>query len=239
MFYRFDAYEAYETSEGSITRVTRDNHTYLGDYVNPFKATDVEGLRVKRALSLLEKSGGRLLRQTKDKRSGQGLAVLLRQVFSFDATQFTPGMRSIYQGLLSAQGRALLKGFDYNAHSAPGALLNDAYRLDLENGVLCWPDFSPERLLLTTAHASQLQVCFLLSRVDFSLGEFFTICSEVATFTAKDPVQDLRLEVGERPDCDGVLLAYLWIGFKRDDAVAVPELLWHVDDVFRILECVF
>jgi hypothetical protein len=205
--------------------------------VNPFKDTNFEALRVKRAVSLLEKTGGSLLKQSKDKRSRSRLAALLWEVFCFDETQYLPGMRSIHKGLLSAKGRALLKGYDFNKHSTLGAVLQNNHSLDLENGVLSLPNFSPERLLSTTRNVSQLQVCFLLSQVDFLLGDFFTICSEIATFSAKDPTQDLRLEVDKKPDCDGVLIAYLWIGFKRDDAVAIPKLLWHADDVFRLLGC--
>lgn len=238
VFYRLDFGEAYETDDGIITREARDGLVYLGDRVNPETDTNIEVVRVKRAVTLLEKSGGRLLRQTKDKGSRQRLAHLCKAVLRFDPEFFTPGLRSVHQGLTTSAGRALLQDFDFNAGSAPGAELGTAYSFDLKQGVLCLHHFSPELLLSKTTHVPRLQVRFLLSQVDFLNGYFFTICSDVEHLTAEDPVQDLRLSIGELPDIDGVYIGYLWIGFERDDAVAISELLWHVNDVFRLVVCV-
>lgn len=236
-FYKFETDEAYQTEDGTILRMTRSHLKYLGDKIDIYRDTDIEGIRVKRAVSLIEKSGGQLLKRTKDKGSRHRLETLLRKAFPFDEEHYYPGTRSIYNGLLTKEGRALLKGFDFNPHSAPGAVLGDVYSLDLKKGVLCLHDFSPRLLLSKTTNVSQLRVCFLLSRVDFLLGEFITFVSKEFTFAAKDPVQDLIMKVGERPKCDGVDIAYLWMGFERDDAVAIPELLWRVDDVFRLVVC--
>jgi len=238
-FYKFDTDEAYQTVDGTIARMARSQLKYLGDKVAIYREPDIEGLRVKRAISLLEKSGGQLLKQTKDKGSGRRLAALFREVFCFDEEHYSPGLRSVYNGLLTADGRALLKGFDFNPHSAPAAVLGDSFHLDFKKGILCLHDFSPQLLLSKTPNVSQLRVCLLLSQVDFLHGGGFTFFSKEESLTADDPVQDLQLKVGERPKVDGVQLAYLWIGFERDDAVAVPELLWRVDDVFRVLVCEF
>jgi hypothetical protein len=235
-FYKFETDEAYQTENGTILRMTRSHLKYLGDKIDIYRDTDIEGIRVKRAISLLEKSGGQLLKRTKDKGSRRRLEVLLRQVFPFDEEHYQPGMRSLHNGLQAEAGRALLKGFDFNPHSAPGALFGNSYGLDLKKGVLSLHDFSPQLLLSKATYVSQLRVCFLLSQVDFLLGEFITFVSNEVTLTAADAVQDLRLKVGKRPKCDGVHIAYLWIGFERDDAVDLPELLWRVDDVFRVVD---
>lgn len=236
-FYRFDTDEAYQTEDGTILRMTRSHLKYLGDKTDIYRDTDIEGIRVKRAISLLEKSGGQLLKQTRDKGSRRRLEALLLEVFPFDDAHYQAGMRSLHNGLQTEAGRALLKGFDFNSHSTPGAVLGDGFSLDLKKGVLCLHDFSPQLLLSKTPNVSQIRICFLLSQVDFLLGEFITFFSKEVTLTAADPDQELRLKVGKRPKCDGVHIAYLWIGFERDDAVAIPELLWRVDDVFRVLVC--
>lgn len=235
LFYRNATDETYQSKDGTIARVTRSNLKYLGDKVNIYKDTDIEGVRVRRAVSLLEKSGGQLLQQSKDKGFRKRLRGLFYEVLQFDEEHYQPGLRSVHTGLLTAEGRALLQGFEFNAPSDPCTVLGNTYRLDLKKGVLYLPDFSPQLLLSKTTNASQLRVCFLLSRVDFLLGEFITFFSKEKTFTIDDPKQDLRLQVGKRPETDGVDIAYLWIGFERDDAVAVPDLLWRVDDVFRLL----
>ncbi len=235
VFYRFDSDEAYHTWEGTIARMSRPNIKYLGDKVNEHKDVDIEGIRVKRAVSLFEKSGGQLLKQTKDKGSGKRLSGLFREVLKFDEEHYYPGLRSVHNGLLTAAGRDLLNGFDFNPHSDPGVVMGNSYTLDLKKGVLCLHDFSPGLLLSKTTNVSQLRVRFLLSRVDFLLGEFITFMSKEKVFTPEDPKQDLRLKVGKRPQTDGLDIAYLWIGFERDDAVAVPKLLWRADDVFRVV----
>ncbi len=237
VFYRFQTDEAYLTDEGPIARVTRPNLAYLGDKVDPFKDTDIEEKRLKRAVSLLEKSGGPYLRQSTDKSRRRRLRTILREVFRFDEAQFSPGLRSIHRGLLTAEGRALLNGFDFNLHSKPRAYLGEAYCLDLEKGELYLPNVSPKLLLAETTKVKKFYLRLLLSKVNFLLGEFITVCSDIVLLTANDPDQDLRLDVGQMPDCDGIYIAYLWIGFNREDACAISEFLCHADDVFRLLVC--
>ncbi len=235
IFFRLGSYEGYLTAYGPRIREMRANFNYLGDKVDEYLDDNIEALRIKRAIDLLEKSGGKFLKQAKDRNSRRRLGDLFREVLRFDATQFRPGMRSIYQGLLCTQGRDLLKGFDFNERSGPCAVVGQAIDLDLEQRLLCWSNLSPQLILSKTVNVSQFEVCFLLSRVDFLRGEFLTIGSDVVSLTAQDPVQDLRLEVGPMPDGDGVLIAYLWLGFERDDAVALPRLLRRVDGVFRVV----
>ncbi len=235
VFYRFDSDDAYQTREGTIARMSRSNIKYLGDKVNEHKDVDIEDIRVKRAVTLLEKSGGQLLRKTKVKGSGKRLSGLFREVLKFDEEHYYPGLRSVHNGMQTMEGRTLLKGFDFNPYSDPGKVLGDVYTLDLKKGVLCLHDFSPGLLLSKTTQVSQLRIRFLLSRVDFLLGEFITFMSKEQVLTAEDPKQNLRLKVGKRPQTDGLDIAFLWIGFERDDAVAVPELLRRVDDVFRVV----
>ncbi|MGF1556815.1 hypothetical protein [Paucihalobacter sp.] len=237
IFYRLETDEAYLTDDGSIARKTRPNLAYLGDKVNPFKDTDIEEKRLKRSVSLLEKSGGPYLRQSTDKSRRRRLRTLLREVFRFDETQFSPGLRSIHRGLLTTEGRDLLKGFDFNLHSKPGACLGKAYSLNLEKGELYLPNVSPKLLLAETTNVKKFYLCFLLSKVNFLLGQFITVCSDVMLFTANDPDQDLRLDAGQMPDCNGIYIAYLWIAFEREDACAISKFLCHADDVFRLLVC--
>jgi len=236
-FYRMDTDEGYQTKDGTILRMTRSHLKYLGDKVDIYTDTDIEGIRVKRAITLIEKSGGLLLKRTKDKGSRRRLEALLLKIFTFDEAHYQSGLRSIHNGLFTTAGRALLNGFDFNPHSAPGAVLGGGYSLDVKKGVMVLHDFSPRLLLSKTTNVSQLRICFMMSQVDFLLGEFITFVSKEVTLTAADADQDLRLKVGKRPKSDGVHIAYLWIGFQREDAVAIPELLWRVEDVFRVVVC--
>lgn len=235
-FYSLDTSEAYQTEDGTIARLTRSDLKCLGDKIDIYRDTDIEGLRVKRAISLIEKSGGQLLKRTRDKSSRRRLEIIMRKVLGCYEENYQVGMRSIHNGLLTTVGRDMLKGFDFNPHSAPGAVLGDEYHIDLQKNVLVLSGFSPRLLLAKTPHDSQLRVCFLLSQVDFLLGEFITFMSDELTFTATDPDQELRLKIGKIPQFGDVHIAYLWIGFERDDAVAIPELLWRVDDVFRVMD---
>lgn len=236
LFFRKDNLEAYQTSNENVIRRLRQGNIYLGEGIDPCKETDIEEVRLQRAVSLLQKSGGRLLKQNSEKAVGQRLKKLLRGVFGFDQNHF-PGNRSIHTGLLASEGRALLLGFDFNPHSRPGEMLGNAVKLDLKNGTLCLSDFSPALLLSKTPRTSRLKVRLLLSRVDFLSGEYMTYMSKEEVLTAADPVRDVHLKIGQCPEGDGYLFAYLWLGFERDDAVAVPELLWYVDDVFRVVGC--
>lgn len=239
VFFRLGSHEGYLTEDGPRVREMRANFTYLGDKANENLDQNVESLRIKRAIDLLEKSGGPFLKQTKDRSSRKRLGELFKEVLRFDNEQFSPGLRSVYRGLRSAEGRSLLNGFDFNARSRLCNVVGQAIDLDLEQGLLCWSNFSPQLILSKTVNVSQFEVCFLISRVDFLRGEFMSIGSDVVSLTAQDPVQDLRLKVGPMPDGDGVLIASLWLGFERDDAVTIPGLLRRVDDVFRVVGCEF
>lgn len=237
VFYRFDSDEAYQSADGTIARMVSGNSLYLGNSVNEFRECDVEVLRVKRAVSLLEKSGGQFLKRTADRHFRRRFRTLFAEVFKHDPTHFLPGLRSIYEGLQTKEGRRLLTGFDFNIHSRASTAITHSFNIDIATGTLQVFDFSPAALLACVPPARCLEVRFFLSQVNFLLGEFFTIFTDARRFTAADATQDLELCIGDRPLCEGVYMAYLWIGFEREDAVAVPPLFRHADDVFRLLTC--
>ena len=237
VFYRFDSDEAYQSSDGTIARTVGGNRLYLGNSVNEFREPDVEGLRIKRAVSLLEKSGGLFLKRTADRNFRRRLSVLFAEVFKHDPTHFLPGLRSIYEGLQTEAGRRLLTGFDFNIHSRASTAVTNSFNIDITTGRLQLFDFSPAALLACVPPARSLEVRFFLSQVNFLYGEFFTIFTDARCFTAADTTQDLELCIGDRPLCEGVYMAYLWIGFEREDIVAVPERFKYVDDVFRLVAC--
>lgn len=237
VFYRFDSDEAYQSSDGTMARVVSGNRLYLGNSVNEFREPDVEGLRVKRVVSLLEKSGGPFLKRTADRNFRRRLRALFTEVFKHDPTHFLPGLRSIYEGLQTKEGRSLLTGFDFNINSRASAAISNTFKIDITTGTLQLFDFSPATLLACVPPARSLQVRFLLSQVNFLHGEFFTIFTDARRFTAADATQDLELCIGDRPLCEGVYMAYLWIGFEREDAVTVPERFRYADDMFRLVAC--
>lgn len=238
MFFNVDEMEAYRTMDDTIIRMRNSKEAYLGEAVNLYKGLDVEGIRLKRALTLIQKSGGQLLKKSKDKGSLSRLKKVLQEVMCYDEEHYYPGERSIYNGLLHPEGRSLLEGFDFNRTSEPGEVLGKHFDFQLNKGRLLLPDFSPEMLLSKATNVSSLSMRLHVSRVDFLLGEYITYMSKELQMHAHEPVQDVTLDIGCFPEGNGFVFVYLWIGFMRDDAVAVPELLWHVDDVFRLLCCV-
>lgn len=237
LFFNVDGMEAFRTVDDTIIRKQNSKEAYLGETVNLYKGLDVEGIRLKRATTLILKSGGQLMKMSKDKGSLSRLKNILLEVMRHDDTKFSSGERSIYNGLLQPEGRSLLEGFDFNRSSEPGDVLGKHFDFQLKEGRLLLPDFSPELLLSKTTNVSSLSMRLHVSKVDFLLGEYITYMSKEFQMHAHEPVQDVTLDIGCFPEGDGFVFVYLWIGFMRDDAVAVPELLWHVDDVFRLLCC--
>lgn len=238
VFFKTDGMEAFRSQGETPLRMRNSAEAYLGEFVNPYKGLDIEGIRLERALNLIKQSGGSFFKKSKNKRALSRLKKVLEEVMSYDEEKHSPGERSIYNGLHDPKGRSLLKGFDFNPHSGPGEVLGEDFTYFLQKGRLLLPNFSPKTLLSKTTNVSGLSMRLLVSRVDFLLGEYITYMSKALHMEAHDPDQDVELDTGCFPEGEGFVFVYLWIGFMRDDAVAVPELLWHVDDVFRVLCCV-
>lgn len=237
VFFRIDPHEGYLTKDGPRVRDMRMNYVYLGDKVDAYVDEDIEALRINRAIMLLEKSGGKFLKGSKDRSSRRRLGYLLKEVMSFDTVALCSAFRSVYRGLLKAEGRDLLKGYEFNSRSKAFNSEGQVNYLDLQSGLLILRDFSPQQLISNMVNVSVITVCFLLSRVDFLTGSFITIGSDIVSLTAEDAVQDLHLDVGSIPDGDGLLMAYLWLGFERHDAVALSPLLRRSNDVFSVVGC--
>lgn len=238
LFFNVNEMDAFRASGETRIRNRNSREAYLGEVVNPYKGLDIEGIRLKRAITLIQKSGGQLLKKSKDKGALRRFKNLFEKIMCYDDEHHYPGERSIYNGLLTHEGRSLLKGFDFNPYSAPGEVLGEDFTFHLKKGRLLLSNFSPKILLSKATNVSGLSMRLLVSRVDFLLGEYITYMSKELHMEASDPVQDVELDIGCFPEGEGFVFVYLWIGFTRDDAVAIPELLWHVDDVFRVLCCV-
>jgi hypothetical protein len=237
IFFRIGSKEAYESIYGVIVKNLRKNTRYLGDDVGALDENNAVSERIDRALTLIEKSGGRLLRETKQRYYRSRLKVLLQALLCLDNAHYLSSSCSIYASLYHAEARELLKGFDFNLNSRSGKLLQNTFTLNKTKGRLILTNFSPKQLLSVTPNVSRLKIRFLMSNVNFKAGEYYTICSDYMTFTADDGPFDLVLEAGGTPNFSGVIMAYLWIGFERDDAVVLPKLLQRSDDIFRLLTC--
>ena len=97
LFFRKNGMEGFRTSRHNVVRTTRHGVAYLGEQVG-VEETNVEEVRLERVVHLLEKSGGKLLKQSREKSAGRWLKGILQEVFRFDREHSLPGNRSIHNG---------------------------------------------------------------------------------------------------------------------------------------------
>jgi hypothetical protein len=118
---------------------------------------------------LLRNSMGSLLVKAKDAKLSSRLVKVLGQIKNLDTTSVR-GSRNVAQGLLDANAKLMLKGFDFNNRAPLGNVLNAAISVAPATGEVTIFPFNPMEQMRTSDGATHFsfQVGFL--NLDFATG---------------------------------------------------------------------
>lgn len=184
---------------------------------------------------LIRKSLGPLLKLAKDNRAASRLMSVLSKVKNEDLTSLR-GERKVQIGLVTAEGKAFLKGFDFNIEARFDRVFRDLYTLDTTTGAFDIVDFSPSESLLVPEGTTHVSLSSAASRVDFDTGNYATGQSPKVNLALTDPSQAVNLVPSAVPTGDGFLFFYLLIEFFQEVNGTQYPLKNHSYNVLNLLE---
>ncbi|MEO8515272.1 MAG: hypothetical protein ABI426_00940 [Flavobacterium sp.] len=142
---------------------------------------------------------------------------LMTQIMKCD-TESSRGERTVAQGLLSAPGKDLLKGFEFHNTMTLWNMIRLSYDVLLEEGKVVFKDFDMRSILFPVG-ATHLSLQFLQLRFDFSNGHYLLEKGDVVRIAASDSRDDLVLTAPFIPatsDLNGVLLGLVFGEFLQE-----------------------
>jgi len=170
---------------------------------------------VAAASKLLRDSNAVLIRKAYDGGLNQRLMQLLAKVKITDLTSLR-GQRQVYEGLATAEGRALLKGFDFNGRSGLRSVLSAPYALDLASGKVSIAGLVPLEMLNAPPHATHVNLQSAVLHVDFQSGVSEVAYSPVANLVLDLTEADQTLTPGSVPAASGTLFYLLLVEFTQE-----------------------
>lgn len=163
----------------------------------------------------LRQSISPLLHRAKDSKLSSRMLQLMNGIKNLDGSS-ARGERLVRLGLGSAEGKRLLKGFDFNLHAPLSSVLHAPYSVDLVTGVLNIPDFSTQEHLGVPMGASHVSFCSAFVDLDFETGVFDSRYSPPSILSLNNSVSTIVLTPEAIPTGAGTRFLLLLIEFFQD-----------------------
>jgi hypothetical protein len=119
---------------------------------------------------LLRTSIRNLLMRAKDSRVASRLTQSMTKVKNLDTTS-DRGERKVSIGLATAEGKEILKGFNFNNQAIIGSVLFAPYSIDGATGEVTLTDLNPMNDIAYPSGATHVSLTSAYAKVDFETGE--------------------------------------------------------------------
>lgn len=164
---------------------------------------------------LLRTSIGTMLNRAKDPRMSSRMMGIMSKVRQLDGIS-ARGKRVVGEGILTATGKQLLKGFDFNNRAALQAIFHAPYQLDTLTGIINIPDFVPLDQLNIPEGATHVTFRSAFINLDFTTGIFDTQYSMVVNILLDMSSTPITLTPAAVPVGTGTQLYLLLIEFFQE-----------------------
>lgn len=126
------------------------------------------------------------------------LTKLMTDVKNLDAAN-ARGERHVHEGFDLPEGKAVLKGFNFNIKSVLSGILFKPYTLNTSNGALDIKGLIPTMDIAYAPGSTHMSVKAGWSKVDFSTGEFETLISNTVNLPINNAITDVGLTFASTP----------------------------------------
>lgn len=167
------------------------------------------------ASRLLRFALGSMVARAKDTKLHPRLLQTMSRIKNLD-TQSPRGQRLVGNGLTTAEGKQLLKGFDFNIHAPLQAVLKAGYVLDTVNGKLTFTDLIPLDQVAFPEGTTHLSMQTAVAMVDFNTGESEIGYSQLENLPLNNQAVTVSLNVNNMPGGNGVRLFLLMLSFYQE-----------------------
>ena len=163
-----------------------------------------------------------IMADAKDNRIASRLTKAMNLVKKQDTTSVR-GQRKVYIGLSTPEGRAALKGFEFNGRSTLSSVLLADYSLDTATGEVSIADFIPARRLNIPQGATHVSLSCGFLNLDFETGDKALELSNVVNLPINLTATTVILTPAAVPAGTGNQLYFLKVAFFQEmNAVQYP-----------------
>ena len=154
-----------------------------------------------------------LMMTASDGRVTSRLTKTMMDILKKDSTSVR-GQRNVTAGLDTPEGKALLKGFNFNINALLGAILFKDYTLDVSNGEVTFSQLTPLNDIVAPRGASHCCMKSAVAHVDFTTGTASVNQSPVSSILLNNVPADVTLApAGGNPAGTGTVFNILVIEF--------------------------
>lgn len=237
---RLDGMIFYKNAEGHQVRtiggIARERIMNDANFVRTRENMQEFG-NINRAGKLIRDSIGVFLRRARDLRTGSRLVSVLAKIKNLDG-ESVRGQRTFAKGFSTAEGKALLVGFDFNKHAPLDMILKKDFELDSVAGDLTIPNFKPRTHLTTPDFATHVNIGLACVRLDAEHQAWETVYSVSAPILTEDTEQTLRVTLPSLPAGTGVKMFYLLTEFFQEVNGELYELKSDQMNALKLVEIV-
>ncbi|MBK9736313.1 MAG: hypothetical protein IPO92_15665 [Saprospiraceae bacterium] len=126
------------------------------------------------------------------------LTKLMTDVKNLDAAN-ARGERHVHEGFDLPEGKAVLKGFNFNVKAVLSGILYKAYTLNTSSGAIDIKGLIPMMDISYAPGSTHMSVKAGWSKVDFSSGEFETLISNTVNLPINNATTDVGLTFASTP----------------------------------------
>jgi len=186
---------------------------------------------------LLRQTVSPLLRLAKDYRVSSRLNRVMSQIKNLD-TVSSRGERQVPIGIGTVDGKALLKGFDFNQNAAFLSVFRSPYSLDPVTGIFTVTDFQSEFHLRVPEGTTHASLSGAVLGIDFATRLYDTQYSNKVNFAIDTNLQTITLTPAALPTVTETQLFFLLIEFFQEINGVQYPLKNNSHNVLHILEVV-
>ncbi|MDO1501096.1 hypothetical protein Q2T40_13230 [Winogradskyella maritima] len=155
-----------------------------------------------------------LLNDAKDPKVTSRLTRVMTQVKNEDTTSVR-GQRNVASGITTANGKALLKGFEFNVRSTLSSVILADINLDEATGIFTIPNLKTAQRINPPDGATHVTFSSAFLKMDFATGEKELQLSNEVNLTLNNTQTDVTL-TPTVPTASGVSLYFLKIAFFQE-----------------------
>lgn len=164
---------------------------------------------------LLRNSASNLLMLAKDSRVSSRLSQSMSQIKNLDLVS-ERGQRQVSVGLATAEGKKVLKGFDFNNKATMSSVFKGELDLDPLTGIVVLTDFNPVLHLAIPFGATHVSFSTALAVVDFELGVYKTRYGNKENFAVASAMTSYTFTPSEIPAGPGTSFYFFLIEFFQE-----------------------
>lgn len=196
-----------------------------------------EFAEITSAGKMLRMAVGPMLFHARDRRLTSRLVAVMARIKNLDSVS-ARGERNVAIGITTAEGKALLTGFDFNGHAALSSVFYPPISVDTSTGVVTVDSFIPKQQILAPEGATHFSMQSAFVHINFETGKFDTTYSPAFNHALDMTATTVTLTPSGVPGAPAVSLYLVLVEFFQEVNGVQYSLNNGAYNVLNVLEVV-